>query len=78
MEKAAFKLVRIKDMKKEIKVALITGICSILAGAAGTSLILDLQNSNKNINNNTLIFTNASGQEEVVTAEDYDVVDFLK
>lgn len=61
-------------MKKEIKVALITGICSILAGAAGTSLILDLQNSNKNINNNTLIFTNASGQEEVVTAEDYEKI----
>lgn len=49
-------------MKTEIKVALITGICGILAGAAGMLVVSNIRNSNKNINNNTLIFTNASGE----------------
>ena len=58
-------------MKTEIKAALITGICGILAGVAGTSVVFNMQNSNKNINNNTLVFTNASGEVESVTAEEY-------
>ena len=65
-------------MKTSIKVAIITGICGIIAGGVGggylVSSINSNQNVNKNINNNTLIFTNESGEKEEITVDDFQKI----
>lgn len=58
-------------MKTTIKAALITGICGIVAGGVGGSLITSNLNVNENVNNNTLVITTSSGEQEEVTVEDY-------
>lgn len=58
-------------MNTTIKAALITGICGIVAGGVGGSLITNNLNVNENVNNNTLVITTSSGEQEKVTVEDY-------
>ena len=63
-------------MGKGIKAAVITGVCGIIAGAVSGSLItstVTMNNStNNNTNNNTIVITSESGEEEIVTAQDYE------
>lgn len=59
-------------MGKGIKAAVITGVCGIIAGAVGGSLITSTVTMNNNTNNNTIVITSDSGEEEIVTAQDYE------
>lgn len=61
-------------MGKEIKAAVITGICGIIAGAVGGTLITNTFMVNQNTNNNTIVITGESGEQEVVTADDYEQI----
>ncbi len=59
-------------MRKGIKAAVITGVCGIIAGAVSGSLITSTVTMNNNTNNNTIVITSDSGEEEIVTAQDYE------
>ena len=59
-------------MGKGIKAAVITGVCGIIAGAVSGSLITSTVTMNNNTNNNTIVITSDSGEEEIVTAQDYE------
>ena len=59
-------------MGKRIKAAVITGVCGIIAGALSGSLITSTVTMNNNTNNNTIVITSDSGEEEIVTAQDYE------
>ena len=59
-------------MGKGIKAAVITGVCGIIAGAVSGSLITSTVTMNNNTNNNTIVITSESGEEEIVTAQDYE------
>ena len=59
-------------MRKGIKAAVITGVCGIIAGAVSVSLITSTVTMNNNTNNNTIVITSDSGEEEIVTAQDYE------
>nr|WP_302140948.1 NPCBM/NEW2 domain-containing protein [uncultured Schaedlerella sp.] len=59
-------------MNSKIAVAVITGVCGIIAGAIGGAAVTNIVNTNNTIDNsNTLIFTNSAGESKEVTAEDF-------
>ena len=61
-------------MGKEIKVALITGVFSVVAGAVGGSLITSTVIKSNNTNNNTIVITTDSGEKEIITEQDYEQI----
>lgn len=61
-------------MGKEIKVALITGVFSVVAGAVSGSLITSTVIKSNNTNNNTIVITTDSGEKEIITELDYEQI----